>query len=170
MGRRFMADQVIGHLQDMAAYVLKTYLDVPQAPHPEVLNEVLRQPIFQGNHAEKPETCILDDQFRALVVGGHVRPQPDTQAQLPCCTCCIACVSGRTQCMLQPAPSCGPVAATRKCFCVILLQGWHWINEGKLANKPKWGFVSTTLGSQLVLKVQPLLLSPASCKQVAGFA
>ena len=72
-----MADQVIGHLQDMAAYVLKTYMDAPQAPHPEVLNEVLRQPIFQGNHAEKPETCILDDQFRALVVGGHVRPQPD---------------------------------------------------------------------------------------------
>lgn len=73
---RFMADQVIGYLQDIGAYVLKTHGNGQSAPHPEVVHEVLRQPIFSGNHAEKPETCLLDDQFKALAVGGHVRLSP----------------------------------------------------------------------------------------------
>lgn len=67
-----MADQVIGYLQDLGAYVLRTHAGLAQAPHPEILQEVLRPPVFGGNHAEKPETCLLDDQFKALAVGGHV--------------------------------------------------------------------------------------------------
>lgn len=69
-----MADQVIGYLQDTAAHVLKTYGDSSQPPHPEVVHEVLRQPIFSNNQAEKPETCLLDSQFQALAIGGHVGP------------------------------------------------------------------------------------------------
>ncbi len=43
-----------------------------------------------------------------------------------------------------------------------LSQGWNWINEGKLANKPKWGFISTEVGSQLVLKASLLCTCLAS--------
>lgn len=36
-------------------------------------------------------------------------------------------------------------------------QGWNWVNEGKLANKPKWGFISNNVGAQLVLKASHTL-------------
>ena len=72
-GCRFMADQVIGYFQDMAAYVLEAYAHLPEPPHPEVQQEVLRKAVLPGNAAEKPEICLLDERFKALAVGGHVR-------------------------------------------------------------------------------------------------
>ena len=90
-GRRFMADQVIGYFQDMAAYVLETCAHLPEPPHPEVQQEVLRRAVLPGNAAEKPEICLLDDHFKALAVGGHVRlahtPRPLLlwQTTLPGC-------------------------------------------------------------------------------------
>lgn len=39
------------------------------------------------------------------------------------------------------------------------MQGWNWLNEGKLANKPKWGFISTQVGAQLMLKASSEVVS-----------
>ena len=36
---------------------------------------------------------------------------------------------------------------------ISLLQGWEYVNEGKLVDKPKWGYVSWAVGSKIVLKV-----------------
>ena len=79
-----MADQVIGYFQDMAAYVLETHAQLAQPPHPEVQQEVLRRAVLPGNAAEKPEICLLDERFKALAVGGHVR----ISIPIPPCSAC----------------------------------------------------------------------------------
>ena len=35
-------------------------------------------------------------------------------------------------------------------------QGWEWVDEGKLKHKPKWGFVTRSVDSQIELAVRVL--------------
>lgn len=73
--RRFMADLVIGHFQDIAAAVLLahimaeregTSLPILEQVKPPLVTE-LRPPVLSNNWGNLTETCMLDDTFRALV-------------------------------------------------------------------------------------------------------
>lgn len=70
--RRYIADVMIGFLQDMLAYMLQTFLSQERLPHADVLLDQLPAPLFEGNTADQLEKCILDDDFKNLVFGNQV--------------------------------------------------------------------------------------------------
>ena len=70
---RYMADQVIGFLQDIAAAVMAVW-HRRELPHREVEGEIIRPPMFEGNWGNKPERCLVDEAFKGLVADPVVRP------------------------------------------------------------------------------------------------
>lgn len=83
MWRRFMADLVIGHFQDLAAAVLMAHIMAEREGQSQpILEQVkppitaeLRPPVLSGNWGNLTETCMLDDTFRGLVRPIAVRPR-----------------------------------------------------------------------------------------------
>ena len=73
-GCRYLADLVIGHLQDQAATVLVAYLHSMHAGTVDTLwqgleahAQELPAPVLPGNWGNLTETCILDESFKDLV-------------------------------------------------------------------------------------------------------
>ena len=72
---RYMADQVIGFLQDIAAAVMAVW-HRRELPHREVEGEIIRPPMFEGNWGNKPERCLVDEAFKGLVADPVVSLPP----------------------------------------------------------------------------------------------
>ena len=86
---RYMADQVIGFLQDIAAAVMAVW-HRRELPHREVEGEIIRPPMFEGNWGNKPERCLVDEAFKGLVADPVVRPGYRCKHDVVCWTVAMA--------------------------------------------------------------------------------
>lgn len=109
----------------------------------QVEQEALRPPMFEGNWGNKPERCLVEDAFKALVVEPVVR----ACAASMLCGFCPSKLCYR----VDPALHAEPIAARLRLR--LSAQGFNWVNEGKRPDSPKWGYVSTSVGNNLKLKV-----------------
>ena len=79
--RRFLADLVIGHLQDAAAAEIVDHHVATAGDgdhrsglhHNRLSPDALGPPLQKDNWANMTETCVLDEEFRAMIRPGEVR-------------------------------------------------------------------------------------------------
>ncbi|KAG2422480.1 hypothetical protein HXX76_016004 [Chlamydomonas incerta] len=86
---------------------------------------------------ERGSTCIIQQEFHALVVGSGQEPGPGLQQGA------TAAVATATAATAAAAPAAAP-------------EGWQWTDEGR----GKWGFVATEAGRQLRIRVRTELDGP----------
>lgn len=72
--RRYMADLLIGYLQNVGLHVLAhSGGKLGQLPHELAVREPLPQPMFDGNWETHASHCRVGDEFRELVSNDTVR-------------------------------------------------------------------------------------------------
>lgn len=112
IGCRYIADIVIGFLQDMAAYVAQTYAESHHELHPEVHEDILPPPLFPGNAGDKPESCFFDDSFAALVTDSEV-----STSQHLLSFALVAC--SQYQCTILKYMCCVPIMCLKGCGHIL---------------------------------------------------
>ena len=98
--------------------------------------------MFEGNWGNKPERCLVEDAFRALVVEPVVRATRGPKG---------GTLPGRSAHPRSFVSLSGKPLLVNICSHT---QGFDWVNEGKRPDSPKWGYVAKSVGNNLKMRVR----------------